>query len=143
MTKNFYFQPKSFLAFLQTFLALCNWLQIATHQTNPGISGVFLGVLNFDNLYFFGYWPQLLYFLELLNKSCILKCFIFSTVFFGVEFYSPIASIIMGLHYYHIMLYFCEMNGVLRLFFRVLLFRKYFFGFLLVAKYFFGSFKHT
>ena len=41
----------------------------------------------------------------------------------------------MGLHYYHIMLDFCEMNSVLRVFFRVLLF--IFFGqFLSVAKYF-------
>ena len=37
-----------------------------------GISGVF-GGLNFENLYFFG----------LLNKSCILKCFILSKVFLG------------------------------------------------------------
>ena len=31
----------------------------------------------------------------LLNKSCVLKCFIFSTVFFLVQFYSPGASVIM------------------------------------------------
>ena len=29
-----------------------------------------------------------------------------------VQFYSPGASIIMGLHYYHIMLDLCEMNSV-------------------------------
>ena len=55
---------------------------------------------------------QLLYFWGLLNKSYILKCFIFSTVFFGVQFYSPGAAIIIGLHYYHIMLDFYEMNTV-------------------------------
>ena len=51
-------------------------------------------------------------FFGLLNKSCILKCFILSTVFFWVQFYSPSASVIMGLHFYHIMLDFCEMNSV-------------------------------
>ena len=55
-------------------------------------------VLNFENLYFF--W--------LLNKSCILKRFILSKVFFN----SPGASIIMGLHYYRLMLEFREMNSV-------------------------------
>ena len=128
MTKNSYFQPKSFLALLQTFLALCNWLQIVTHQTNPGISRSIFWVLNFENLYFFGYWSQLLYFFGLLNKSCILKCFIFSTVFFWVQFYSPSASIIMGLHYYHIRLDFWEINSVFEGIFWVLLFGKYFLG---------------
>ena len=71
----------------------------------------FLG-FEFRESVLFGYWSQLLYFFGLLNKSCILKCFIFSTVFFGVQFYSPGASVIMGLHYYHIMLEFCEMNSV-------------------------------
>ena len=77
-----------------------------------GISGMFSWVLNFENLYFFGYWSQPLYFFGLQNRSCILKCFIFSTVFFRVQFYSPGASIIMGLHYYHVILDFCEMNSV-------------------------------
>ena len=44
----------------------------------------------------------------------------------------------MGLHYCHIMLDFCEMNSVLRVFFRVLLFGKYFFGFSVSGKIFFG-----
>ena len=61
---------------------------------------------------------------------------------FLVQFYSPGASIIMGLHYYHIMLDFCEMNSVLEGIFRVLLSESTFFlgggGFLLVAKYFLG-----
>ena len=85
-------------------------VDVAYLQT--GISRVFLGVLNLKILYFFGYWSQLLYFFGLLNKSCILKCFIFSTVFIWVQFYSPGASVVMGLHYYHIMLDFCEMNSV-------------------------------
>ena len=111
---------------------------------NQRISGVYFGVLNFENLYFFGYWSQLLCFLGLLNKRCILKCFICSTVFFWFQFYSPDASIIMGLHYCHIMLDFCEVNRVLRVFLG-LCFRKVFFfgggwreGFLLVAKHFWG-----
>ena len=74
----------------------------------------------------------------MLNKSCILKCFIFSTVFFWVQFYSPGASVIMGLHYYHIMLDFCEMNSVFEgISFRVLLFGKYCFGFCVSGKAFF------
>ena len=76
---------------------------------------------------FFEYWSQLLYFFGLLNKNCILKCFIFSIVFLGVQFYSPGASIIMGLHYCHIMLDFCDMNSVFEGIFRVLLFGKCFF----------------
>ena len=35
---------------------------------------------------------------------------------------------IMGLHYYHIMLDFCELNSVFKGIFRVLLFGKYFLG---------------
>ena len=61
---------------------------------------------------------------------------------FWFQFHSPGASIIMGLHYYH-MLDFCEMNSVFESLFRVLLFAKYFLGFLSVAKYFFGSFRDT
>ena len=45
----------------------------------------------------------------------------------GVQFYSPGASIIMGLHYCHIMLDFCQMNSVFQGIFRVLLYGKYFF----------------
>ena len=66
------------------------------HIYTQGSAEYFFG-LNFENLYIFRYWSQLLYFLGLLSKSCILKCFIFSTVFFGVQSYSPSASIIMGL----------------------------------------------
>ena len=49
----------------------------------------------------------------------------------------------MGLHYYHMMLEFREMNSVLGVFFRVLLFGKYFFGFSVSGKVFFGSFRNT
>ena len=38
-------------------------------------------VLNFDNMYFLGYCSQLLYFLGMLNKSCISECLILSAVF--------------------------------------------------------------
>ena len=42
------------------------------------ISGVFLGVLNFKDLYFFiSVLVTAAVFFGLLNKSCILKCFIF------------------------------------------------------------------
>ena len=113
-----------------------------------GINGVFLGVLNFKNLYFYSTGHSCCIFIVLvtaavffgfLNKSCILKCFMFSTV--GSSFYSPSASIIMGLHYYHIMLDFCEMNSVLRVFFRVLLF--IFLAVSVSGKVFFGSFRNT
>ena len=66
----------------------------------------------FQRSIFLGFEFRESVFFGLLNKSCILKCFIFSTVFFWVQFYSPGASIIMGLYYYHIMLGFCEMNNV-------------------------------
>ena len=62
---------------------------------------------------------------------------IFNSIFW-VQFYSSGASIIIGFHYHHIMPDFCEMNSVLRVFFRVLLSGKYFLDFLLVAKYFLG-----
>ena len=123
-------------------------MDLAYLQTR--ISGVYFGVLNFENLYFFGYWSQLLYFLGLLNKRCILKCFICSTVFFWFQFYSPGASIIMGLHYCHIMLDFCEVNSVLRVFFRTLLSESIFFfggggegGFSVSGKTFLGSFRNA
>ena len=50
---------------------------------------------------------------------------------------------IMGLYYYHIILDFCEMNSVLRVFFKALIFGKYFFGFSVSGKVFFGSFRNT
>ena len=52
----------------------------------------------------------------------------FSIIFLGVQFYSPNASIIMGLQYCHIMLDFCEMNSVFEGIFWVLFFGKFFFG---------------
>ena len=57
------------------------WVSLTYLQT--GISGVFSWVLSLENLNFLGYWSQLLYSFGLLNKSCILKCFICSTVFLG------------------------------------------------------------
>ena len=84
---------------------------------------------NFEFREFVPFW--------LLNKSCILKCFILSKVFFN----SPGASVIMGLHYYHMMLEFRQMNSVFDSIFRVLLFGKYFFGFF-SGKVFFGSFRN-
>ena len=93
-----------------------------------------------------------MYFLGLLNKRCILKCFICSTVFFRFEFYSPgTFSIIMGLHYCHIMLDFCEVNSVLRVFFRTLLSESIFWGeggggkggFSVSGKAFLGSFRNA
>ena len=107
------------------------------------LSRVFCWVLNFENLYFFGYWSQLLYFFGLLNKSCILKCFIFSTEFFWVQCYSPSASIIMDLHYYHIVLDFCEMNNVLEGIFGFCFSESSFWGFSVSGKAFFGSFRNT
>ena len=83
------------------------------------------------------------------NKNCILKCFIFSTVFSGpvlyfwVQFYSPGALIIMDLYYYRIMLDFCEMNSVFEGIFIGFAFRKVFFGFSVSGKVFFRSFRNT
>ena len=48
--------------------------------------------------------------------------------FFLVQFYLPGASIIMSLHYYHIMCDFCEMNSVFEGIFLGFAFRKVFFG---------------
>ena len=56
---------------------------------------------------------------------------IFNSVFW-VQFYSPGASIIMGLHYYHIMLDFCKMNSAFEVFFQ-----KVFFLFSVSGKVFF------
>ena len=42
-------------------------------------------VWNFEVLYFFGYWLQLLYFLGSVKKCCILKGFRFFVVFFWVQ----------------------------------------------------------
>ena len=70
---------------------------------------------------------------------------------FWFQFYSPGASIIMGLHYCHIMLDFCEVNSVLRVFLG-LCFRKVcccFFlgggegGFSVSGKAFLGSFRNA
>ena len=99
------------------------------------MSRVFLG-FSISKICFFGGTGHSCCIFGLLNKSCIWKCFIFSTVFFWVQFYSPGASIIMGPYYYRIMHDFCEMNSVFEGIFRVLLLESIFLGFLLVAKYF-------
>ena len=64
---------------------------------------IFLGFEFWESV-FFWVLVRAAVFLGLLNKRCILKCLIFSTVFFWVQFRSLGASVIMGLHYYHIML---------------------------------------
>ena len=58
------------------------WLGIFTDRDQRSI----LGVLNFENLYFLGYWSQVLYFFGLLDKYCIFKSFIFLTAFLGFSF---------------------------------------------------------
>ena len=119
---------------------------------NQRISGVYFGVLNFENLYFFGYWSQLLYFLGLLNKRCILKCFICSTVFFWFQFYSPGASIINhGVSIIAISCLTFTKWVVLWGYFLGLCFRKVFFfgggggegGFSVSGKAFLGSFRNA
>ena len=55
----------------------------------------------------------MLYFWGLLNKCCIFKGFIFSTLFLLGQFYSSGTSVNTVLHYYHIMLSFCQRNSVL------------------------------
>ena len=98
-------------------LKIKNLCYIESPGGGPGIftdrdqRSIFLG-FEFRESVFFGYWSQYCCIFVLLNKSRILKCFIFSTVFFWVQFYSQGALVIMGLHYYHIMLDFCEMNSV-------------------------------
>ena len=47
-----------------------------------GISGVFFRGFEFQESVFLGVLLTTAVFFGLLNKSCILKCFIFSTVFF-------------------------------------------------------------
>ena len=98
------------------------------HIYRQGSAEYILG-FEFRESVFLEYWPQLLYF----------KVFHIFISIFWVQFYSTGASIIMGLHYYHIMLDFCKMNSVFRVFLRGLCFGKYFFGFSVSGKVFFGS----
>ena len=44
------------------------------------------GGLDFENVYFFGTGRSRCIFFGKLNKCCLLKCFIFLTVFFGSSF---------------------------------------------------------
>ena len=62
-------------------------LAIFTDRDNWSI----FGVLNFENLYFWGVLVITAVFFELSSKCCIFKCFIFSAVF-------------LVLHYYHLTL---------------------------------------
>ena len=84
-------------------------------------------VLNFENLYFFGYWSQLLHCFGLLNKCCILKCFLFLTVFFGYSFMYQV----LQLSLFFIIIISCLTFAIRCVvisggIFSVLLFRKYF-----------------
>ena len=99
------------------------------------ISRVFLGVLNFENLYFFGYWSELLS-----DKCCIFKCLTFSTVliFLGpVLFTRYFSKHISSLLSSHTQLLLNE-SGLGRVSFKVSLFGKYFIGFFFSWKYFLG-----
>ena len=51
------------------------------------------GHKNFKNLYFSGYWLTSAVLFGLLNKCGICECFRFSTVYFGVQFYSTGTSV--------------------------------------------------
>ena len=64
---------------------------------------------------------------------------------FWFQFYLPCASVIMGLHYCDIMLDFCKVNSVLRVFFGILLSERIFCwgGFSVSGKGFFGSFRNA
>ena len=67
------------------------------------------------------------------------KGFIFSTVFLLGQFYSPGTSVNTVLHYYHIMLSFCQTNLVLGGYFLGFGFQEGIFGGLLsMTKYFLG-----
>ena len=80
-------------------------VDLACLQT--GISRVFLG-FEFQKMFVF-FWVLVTsaVFFGLLNKCCILiKCFIFLTVFLGPVL-CPRYSVIIVLHYYHIMIHFC------------------------------------
>ena len=97
-------------------------------------SAEYLGAFEFrESVFFWVLVKAPVFFGGLLNKRCILKCFICSTVLFWFQFYSPGVSIIMGLHYCHIMLDFCEVNSVLGVFLGFYFLKSFFFGFLLVA----------
>ena len=62
-------------------------MDLAYLQT--GIRGVFFLDFEFQESVFLGVMITAAVFFGSLNKNCILNCFIFSTVFFWVQFYSP------------------------------------------------------
>ena len=102
-------------------------------------SGEFFWVLSFKNLYFLGTGHSCCIF-RLLKKCCIFKCYIFSKVFFWVQFFLPSTSVNTVLHYYHIVLNFYQMKHVLGGYFLGFCFfsRYQFWGFVSVTKYFLG-----
>ena len=92
--------------------------------TNRDRWSIFLGFQIRESIFLWVLITAVVFF-GLLNKSCILKCFIFSTVFLGPVLFtrcfsnrgSPLLS--------YIMLYFCKMNCVFECIFA---FWKLFFG---------------
>ena len=79
----------------------------------------------------------------MLNESYILKCSIIINSIFWVQFCPPGSSIVIDLHYYHIMLYFCEMNSVSEGIFFGFAFWKVSFLSSVSGKVFFGSFENA
>ena len=72
---------------------------------------IFLG-FEFRKSVLFGVLLTAAAFLGLLDKCCIFKCFRFLKVLFWFKFYAPSTSLISVLHYYHIVLNFCQTNSV-------------------------------
>ena len=85
---------------------------IPGHIYRQGSAEYFLGGFEFRNLYFFGTVHGCCIFLGLLDKCCIfLRFHIFNSIL-RVQFYAPGTSVITVVHYYHIVLNFCQMNRV-------------------------------
>ena len=75
-----------------------------------GISGVLFGVLNFESLYFLGTGYSCCIF-RVVKLKLFFKVFhVFNTILGPALFTRCFNN--HGLHYYHIMLDFCEMNTV-------------------------------
>ena len=97
------------------------------HIYRQGSTKYFGAVLNFKNLYFFSTEQSCCnIFVDLFNKCCILKCFIFSTAFLGSRFIRHVLSVNTVLLCYNFLLNLRKMNRII--IFRVLLSRKYVFG---------------
>ena len=65
-------------------------------------------------VFFLGTAQSCCIFFGLLDKCCIFKCYIFFNSIFWLKLYTPGTSVIMVLHYYQIVLNFCQMNSVLQ-----------------------------